>query len=326
MSFKVLVSTRYFDAEAEQMLRGHGCIVRRTGLPDDVQDDALDGHTLSTLLEGVDGWIVGTAPVTRDLMETHPHLKVIARRGVGFNTVDVDAARALGRRVTIASGGNEASVADHTVGLMLALAKRLREGHLSLQAGRWSPLVGTELYRKTVGMIGFGRIAQAVARRLSGFEASVLAYDPYPNAAAAAASGARFVALAELLAHSDYVSLHLPLTPQTRHLIDAEALRTMKSGAILINTARGGLVDEVALLAALRAGHLRGAGLDVFAGEADAALRDTAEALLALPNVVGSPHAAGSSDEGLRRTNLIAAQAVIDVLTSGATRPEYTVV
>lgn len=326
MAFNVLVSTRFFDLAAEQLLRDNGCEVTRTGLPDDVQDDTLGDAALNRLLEGADGWIVGTAPVTRDLLLAHPGLKVIARRGVGYNTVDVDAARELRRFVTIAPGGNEPAVADHAVGMMLDIAKRLHEGHLAMQAGRWSPLVGTELFGKTVGLVGFGRIAQAVAKRVKGFDTTILAYDPYPNQAAAEAVGARFVDLSELLAESDYVSLHLPLTKDTQHLIGREALSTMKAGAILINTARGGLIDEAALLDALKEGHLTGAGLDVFEGEADPRRRDTILELIALPNVIATAHAGGSSDEGLSRTNRISAQTVIDVLHGRPPQPQCVVV
>lgn len=314
MAHKVLVSTRFFDAGSAAFLRDNGCEVIRTGLPDDVQDDVLDGETLARLLTGVEGWIVGMVPVTHDLMAAHPALKVIARRGVGYNTVDIEAARALGRTVTIAPGGNEASVADHAVGMMLAVAKRLREGHLAMQNGRWTPLVTTELFEKTVGLIGFGRIARAVARRLRGFDARILAYDPTPDQAAADAAGAEFVELGTLLARSDYVSLHLPLTPQTRHMIGEAALARTKPGAIVINTSRGGLIDEHALLAALTSGQLGGAGLDVFEEEANPAGWPDILKLLDLPNVIGTAHAAGSSTEGLARTNRIAAQTVVDVL------------
>jgi D-3-phosphoglycerate dehydrogenase len=314
MAHKVLVSTRFFDPATETFLRDNGCDVVRTGLPDDVQDDTLDAATLARLLDGAEGWIVGMVPVTRDLLRAHPALRVIARRGVGYNNVDVEAARDLGRTVTIAPGGNEASVADHALGMMLAVAKRLREGHLAMQNGRWTPLVTSELFEKTVGLVGFGRIARAVARRLRGFDARILAYDPAPDHAAAAAAGVEFVDLATLLAHSDYVSLHLPLTPATRHLINATTIAQAKPGAVVINTSRGGLIDEKALLAALTAGHLGGAGLDVFEEEANPAGWPEILKLLALPNVIGSAHAAGSSHEGLARTNRIAAQTVVDVL------------
>ena len=325
MSFKVLVSTRFFDPASEKLLTDHRCTIIKTGLPFDVQDDVLDTHALHQLLEGADGWIVGTVPVTRELMFKHPQLKVIARRGVGYNNVDVNAARELNKHVTIAAGGNEASVADHALAMFLSLAKNLHEGHQALQQGRWTTFVTTELFEKTVGLIGFGRIARAVAKRLKGFDATVLAYDPNQNAQAASELGVRFVDMPELLARSDYVSLHLPLIKETKHLINAEALSIMKPGAFLINTARGGLIDEAALIATLETGHLGGAGLDVFEHEPN--LEDpVVKKLLAHPHVIASAHAAGSSEEGLQRTNRIAAQTVIDLLNGRTIDPACLVV
>ncbi|MDB5547319.1 MAG: hydroxyacid dehydrogenase [Tardiphaga sp.] len=326
MAFHILASTRFFDAEAERFLVDHGCVVRRTGLPAEVQDDAIDAGDLDRLLAGVDGWIVGTARVTRDLLVRHPDLKVIARRGVGYDNIDTTAAHDLGRRVTISPGGNEPTVADHAVGMMLCLAKRLREGHLAMQADRWSPLVGTELCEKTVGLVGFGRIAQAVGRRVRGFDAKVLAYDPHPNQRAAEAVGARFVEMPELLASSDYISLHLPLSEQTRHLFGRETMLQMKPGAILINTARGGLIDEVALVEILKSKHLMGAGLDVFEGEADPLQRAQIKDLIDLPNVIASAHSAGSSREGLSRTNKLTAKTVLDLLNGQEPSPQCVVV
>jgi len=177
-----------------------------------------------------------------------------------------------------------------------------------------------ELFQKTVGLIGFGRIARAVARRLRGFDARILAYDPVPDQAAADAVQATFVDLPALLGQSDYVSLHLPLTPATRHLIDGAALARAKPGTVIINTSRGGLIDEAALLAALKSGQVGGAGLDVFEEEANPVGWPDILKLLELPNVIASAHAAGSSAEGLARTNRIAAQTVVDVL--GGRRPD----
>lgn len=317
MTFRILASTRFFDHATEQYLRDQGCEVVRTGLADEVQDDVLDPVRLSELLDGVDGWIVGTAPVTRELLTSRPSVRVIARRGVGYDTVDVDAAKELGRVVTIAPGGNEPAVADHAVAMMLGVAKRLREGHQAVQHGSWQPLISSELYRKTVGLIGFGRISRGVAKRVAGFDARIIAYDPFPNVTAAEDLGVEFVDLDEVLSKSDFVSLHLPLKSDTRHLIDAKALAKMKPTSIVVNTSRGGLIDEDALYMALAQRRLGGAGLDVFEGEADASKRGAAQNLLDLPNVIGSAHAAGSSEEGLQRTNRIAAATVLAVLHGG---------
>lgn len=311
-SRKVLVTTRLFDAAATRFLEDRGFEVVGSGLPADAIDTDISDADLDRLLEGVGGWIVGLRAVTRPVLARHPQLKVIARRGVGYDRVDVAAARDLGRVVAIAAGANDPSVADHTLALMLAVMRRLREGQARMGHGDWRPLSGTDLFGKTVGLIGFGRIARGVARRLKGFDARVLVTTPRPDLAC---DGVTFVPLAELLTHSDVVSLHAPLTSQTRHLIDSAALAAMKPGAVLVNTSRGGLVDEGALLGALERGHLAGAGLDVFEAETDPAKQALARALVAREDVVASPHTAGGSREALARGNLISAHCVAAALS-----------
>jgi D-3-phosphoglycerate dehydrogenase len=184
----------------------------------------------------------------------------------------------------------------------------------------------TELYRKTVGLVGLGRIGRGVAQRLKGFETTILAFDEKPDQDYANAHGVRFVDLPYLLQESDYISLHLPLTPSSRNLIDEAALASMKETAILVNTARGGLVDEAALLRALRKGKIAGAGLDVLLGEQEPAWRSIAEELMSLPNVVVTPHVAGASREGLARGNLLAAQGIVAVFDGGMPAAECLVV
>ena len=174
----------------------------------------------------------------------------------------------MGRLLTNTPGGG-AAVADHALALMLVVGKRVAESHARLQAGDWRAIVGTELYGKTVGLVGLGRIGSMVARRLKGFDAHVIVADPYLDEAAAQAAGVTRCSLESLLQQSDFISLHAPLTPDTRHLINARTLALMKRDAILVNTSRGELVDESALLQALTTGVLGGAGLDVFAGEKD---------------------------------------------------------
>lgn len=308
---RVLITTRLFDAAAVRFLEEAGFEVIPSGLPADAVDTDISDADLDVLLDSAAGWIVGLRPVTRAVLARHPQLKVIARRGVGYDRVDVTAAQELGRVVAIAAGANDPSVADHTLALLLALLRRLREGQALMEAGDWRPLTGTDLYGKTVGLVGFGRIARGVARRLKGFDVRVLVSTPRPDLSC---DDVTFVPMAELLAHSDVVSLHAPLGPQTRHMIDTAALAAMKPGALLINTSRGGLVDEAALLAALENGHLGGAGLDVFEAETDPAKQGLADALVARRDVVASPHTAGASTEALARGNLIAARCVVNAL------------
>lgn len=317
-SRRVVVTQRFFDPAAAGLLANADCEVVVSEPPPGKADGDFTHDELVDLLAGAGGWIVGHARVTRELMAALPGLLVISRRGVGYERVDLEAARDLGRVVAIAAGGNDASVADHALGLMLAVARRFRESQALMEAGRWSILMGSDLYRKTVGVIGLGRIGRSLVQRLSGFEAQVLVHTPRPDPALA---GVRHVALEELLERSDYVSVHAPLTARTRFLIDASALARMKPAAILVNTARGGLVQDADLLEALAAGRLAGAGLDVFVSESDPAFKPVTERLLALPNVVATPHAGASSREGLARTNAVAAQSVIAVLDGGDPAP-----
>lgn len=309
----VLVTIRFFDEAAVARLQARGHRVIRADIAFDALDTAITPG-IERALETAKAWILGTAPVTRSLLERYPHLKVIARRGVGYDSIDVTAVTALGRLLTNTPGGNEPAVADHAVGLMLAVGKRLAESHARMQAGDWRAIVGAELHGKTVGLVGLGRIGRMVARRLHGFDARVVVFDPYLDEASADASGVTRCSLEELMRQSDFISLHAPLTPQTRHLVNADTLRLVKRDAILVNTSRGELVDEAALLHALQQGNLGGAGLDVFAGEKDPASRPIAHQLLALPNVVGTPHTAASTRESLARANETAADCVAAAL------------
>ncbi|WP_426231719.1 phosphoglycerate dehydrogenase [Pararhizobium sp. DWP3-4] len=304
----ILVTVPFFDNQSKSYLESNGCTVRLAK-----PDGNATREQLVELLAGCQGWIVGHAWVTREILAAHPDLLVIARRGVGYERVDVAAAEKLGKVVTIAAGGNAPSVADHTVGLMLASGRRFHESQAQMADGDWSILVGTELFQKTVGLIGFGSIARQVSQRLAGFDVNVLAYAPRPDLSEGIRLGVSFVDLSTLLRQSDYVSLHSPLTNETRNLIDENALRQMKPTSILLNTSRGGLIDEVALLKALKHKSIRGAALDVFHGEIDPAFKSVADELLALPNFVATPHAAGSTDEALARSNLLAARSIIAV-------------
>ncbi len=322
---RVVVTQRFFDEATVDYLEQAGCTVVQADLPPGQADGNLSHDELVARLEGAAGWIVGHARVTRGLMAALPDLRIISRRGVGYERVDLDAATDLGKVVCIAAGGNDASVADHAIALMLAVGHRFRETQNNMIAGNWSILMGSDLYRKTVGIVGLGRIGRSLVQRLSGFEARVLVVDTHADTAFAAASGIDYVDLDTLLAESDYVSLHAPLTPDTRFLINAATIARMKEGAFLINAARGGLVDDRALLDALIAGHLGGAGLDTFVSESDPAYKPVSEALLALPNVIATPHAAASTREGLDRTNMVAARCVVAVLEGGDPPPACVV-
>lgn len=311
---RVVVTQRFFDDRTIAFLEAAGCTVVQAELPPGQADGNLSHDELVEILDGAAGWIVGHARVTRELQAALPDLKIISRRGVGYERVDTAAAGELGKVVCIAAGGNDASVADHTMALMLAAGHRFWETQQRMIGGDWSILMGSDLYQKTVGIIGLGRIGRSLVQRLQGFDVEILAVVRNVDADFAARNRIRVVELDELLAQSDYISVHAPLTPETKFLIDAAALERMKPGAILINTARGGLVDDRALLQALKAGQIAAAGLDVFMSESDPDYKAVTQELIELPNVIATPHAGASTREGLDRTNMVAAQCVVAVL------------
>ncbi len=250
--------------------------------------------------------IAGSEPYTRRVLEAHPRLRVIARAGVGYDAVDVPAATERGIAVTITPGTNQDSVAEHTFALMLALAKDLVNQHQGTRAGHWPRQSNQPLRGRTLGIVGLGRIGKAVAVRGQAFAMRLLAYEPYPDAAFVKHHGITLVPLEQLLRESDYVSLHTPLTEQSRHLINRRTLALMKPSAYLINTARGGLVNEADLIEALRGRKIAGAGLDVFEEEPPGITP-----LLELDNVVVTPHTAGVDVQSRDDMALSAARAVV---------------
>lgn len=311
---RVVITQNFFDEASLDYLRAHGCDAEIVKLPAGQTEATLDVAAIKEIVGAAAGWIVGHARITREVLEALPQLQIVSRRGVGYERVDTQAAQELGRVVTIAAGGNDATVADQAIGMMIAVGRRFREAQAQMQAGPWKILLGTDLYRKKVGIVGLGRIGRSLVQRLRGFEASILVATPNPDADYAAQTGVRYVDLETIWRESDYISVHAPLTPASRHMIDAAKIAKMKPGAIVINTARGGLVNDADLLTALQAGRLGGAGLDVFESESDPSMKSVTDALLALPNVVAAPHAGASTREGLDRTNMIAAECVVAVL------------
>ena len=311
---RVVVTQRFFDEATVAYLRANDCDVTIAELPPGKADGDVPLETLRQWLAGASGWIVGHARVTRDLLLELPELQIVSRRGVGYERVDVAAIRELGRVATIAAGGNNATVADQTIGMMLALGRRFREGQAGIARGSWAIPLGTDLHRKTVGVLGLGRIGLSVVKRLMAFECKILVHSPRQDAELAACAAFEYADLNTLLAQSDYVTLHAPLTPQTRFLIREETIRSMKPTAFVINTARGGLVEDRDLLHALEHNQLAGAGLDVFMSESDPSYQHVTQELASRPNVIAQPHSGASTREGLDRTNMIAARCVVDVL------------
>jgi D-3-phosphoglycerate dehydrogenase len=248
--------------------------------------------------------------VTRRVIEAAPRLRIIARHGVGVDAVDLAAATEHGVLVTTTGAANAAAVAEYTFALLLTLVRKTHEADRSMRDGLWrrDPLVGAELDGRTLGIFGLGAIGSRVARQALGFGMRVIACDP--RLTEPPFDGIRLVSHGELLGSADIVSLHTRLTPDTTRMIDAAALAAMKPGAVIVNTARGELVDEPALIAALQSGRLGGAALDCFAEEP----LSPRSPLRELPNVVLSPHVAGQTKEAVIRVGLAAAEAVLDDL------------
>ena len=270
----------------------------------------LTSAQLAELLPGMDGFIAGLDVIDAAALKAADRLKVIARYGVGFDNVDLAAARARGIVVTNTPGANSVSVAELALALMLALARQLPEAVSAVHAGNWPRLSGISLEHKTVGILGFGAIGKQLARRLRGFDCRILAFDPYADQAFAAENNVELVERDEVVRNADFLSLHLPLLPETRGLVNAEFLSRMKKGAYLINTSRGEVVDETALFTALDSGHLRGAGLDAFAQEPP----DPANPLLKLPQVIATPHLGAQTDGATSNMGWLALQDCMAVL------------
>ena len=283
--------------------------------------DARVGRPLPELLAAVgsaDALVVRSATkVTREVIDAAPRLRVIARAGTGVDNVDLQAASARGIVVMNAPGANSISVAELAMAQMLALARHLPAADAAMKGHRWEKkrFAGIELRGKTLGIVGLGRIGQEVATRARAFDMQIVAHDPFISEELAAQLGARLASLDEVCAEADYLTLHLPVTPQTRHLFNAERFARCKPGIRLINTARGDLIDERALVEALKSGRVAAAALDVFEKEppADWGLAD-------MPNVVASPHIAASTGEAQELVGVETAAAVRDFLRDGLIR------
>ena len=280
-------------------------------LGDQVEVRWVDGPDREKLLAAVpeaDALLVRSATtVDAEVLAAAPKLKIVARAGVGLDNVDVDAATARGVLVVNAPTSNIHSAAEHALALLLSAAREIPAADASLRERTWkrSKFSGTEIYGKTVGVVGLGRIGQLVAQRLAAFGTHVVAYDPYVSAARAAQLGIELLTLDELLGRADFISVHLPKTPETAGLIGKEALAKTKPGVIIVNAARGGLVDEAALAEALASGQVGAAGIDVYAKEPS-----TDSPLFGLPNTVVTPHLGASTTEAQDKAGTAVAHSV----------------
>lgn len=289
MTFKVLVTIPWFKTRpAPQLdrLREAGCEILINQ-----QGRAYNEAELIEVIPEISATIAGSEPYNDNTLAAAKALKVITRMGVGFDQIDIAAATRHHVSVAMAFGTNHEAVADHAFVLLAALGNQLAPYHRDIIDGRWRAQFHTSLWQGTVGIIGLGRIGRALARRCAGFEMRILANDIEPDQAYADAQGIEMVDLETLMREADFISVNAPHTPLTDKIINAERLSLMKPGAYIVNTARGGLVDEQALIDALKARQIAGAGLDVFATEplpSDSPLRT-------LDNVIVTPHCAGVS-------------------------------
>ncbi len=227
----------------------------------------LSSAEVAGLLQGMDGFIAGLDTIDEAALAGADQLKVISRYGVGIDNVDLAAAKSKGIVVTNTPGANSVSVAELALTLMLSLARQIPEAVQAVHQGKWPRLSGQTLQGKVIGILGLGAVGKQLARRLAGFDCTILAYDPYADPVFAAEHGIQLTSMDEVVSQSDFLSLHLPLLPETKQFVNAGFLARMKKGAFLINTSRGDVVDETALYDALVSGQLRGAGLDAFSVE-----------------------------------------------------------
>ncbi len=318
MSWKILITARTLD----EVGKGAVELLRKAG-GELVIPPKYGPHTaesLLTLLPGNDAVFASMDKFTAAVLGSSAatQLKAISRWGVGYDAIDVPAATKQGIVIAYTPGLLNETVADFAFALLLSSARRVHIGHADMSGGTWRGVWGNDVHGKTLGILGCGRIGQAMARRASGFNMRLLGYDIAPNADAEKL-GVQFVSLDELLAQSDFVSLHAALTPQNRGLLGEAQLRKMKPTAYLINTARGALVDEAALAKALHEGWLGGAALDAFVTEplpADHPLRKA-------PNALLTPHLASFARETGERVSLTAAQAIVDLMQGR--KPQFVV-
>jgi phosphoglycerate dehydrogenase-like enzyme len=275
-------------------------------------DHQLEEEEMFQVLPGIDATLAGSEPYTERVLAAHPQLKVIARLGVGYDAVDVPAATRHGVVLTITCGANHDTVAEHAFSLLLALAKYVTVTDRQMRQGLWIRDVTIPIRGRVMGIVGLGRIGQAMALRSLAFGMKVIASDVQPNADFVRKHGIEVVELPELLKRSDVVSLHAPMGSATKHLINKQTLALMKPTAFLINTARGGLIDEEALVEALQKRKIAGAGLDVFAQEPP----PTNHAFFKLDNVVMTPHLGGTDVQSRLDMAELAARSVVE-LASG---------
>lgn len=310
MNYRVLVATRSFGSTSSKpwdvLTEAEVEVVKA-----DMQGEITEARMIE-MLQDIDGAIVGVVPMTARVLEKSPRLKVVSMHGVGVDHIDLEAASRLGIVIANCPGANDQAVADLAIGLMIAIARQIPRADRSLRQQQWGRHSGSELWGKTLGLIGYGRIGRGVAKRALGFDMQILVYDPYVLPEQVEFSEVKLTSFEEVIQSADFISLHAALTPETRAMIGESQLKLMKPSAYLINTARGGLVDETALYQALRDRRIAGAALDVFVDEPP-----LDSPLLQLENVVVTPHIGAHTQEAIERMGVMAAQNVILTLQGG---------
>ncbi|MGE5553031.1 MAG: phosphoglycerate dehydrogenase [Betaproteobacteria bacterium] len=304
---RVLISARSFGRVCAGPLER----LRQAGLEVvEVREGKGDDRTeFLAALERADAVIVGTRPVTAEVLAHAPRLRVIAKHGVGVDNIDLAAATGRGIAVVSTPGANDQSVADLAFGLLLAVARRIPEADRSMKEDEWRRFTGRGVWGKRLAVIGMGRIGQGVAMRAKGFGMEVSGYDLRWPEEFARTQGIRYEPWPDILREADYVSLHVPLSEETVNLVGRAELALMKPGAVLVNTARGRIVDEMALYEALTSGRLAGAGIDVWEEEPP-----LGNPLVKLPNVVATPHAGAHTYEAAQLMGNMVVEGILDVL------------
>ncbi|MBR1758477.1 MAG: phosphoglycerate dehydrogenase [Lachnospiraceae bacterium] len=293
------------NSEAMKKLRAFSddIVISALGRPM-TEDELID------IIGDIDGYIAGTDHITAKVIAKADKLKVISRYGAGVDSVDLDAAKAKGIAVTNTPGANSQAVAELAFGHMLALARKIEDQSQDLKHGKWVSVVGKQLQGKTLGVLGFGNIGRRFAKMSTGLDMKVMAYDPFISHDIIRANGAFPASLDEIYANADVITMHLPLSDLTHHMIDAEAISKMKDGVILINTARGGILDEDAVYDGVVSGKIFGVGLDSYVTEPPKDCR-----LMELPNVITTPHAGAHTKEAVENMSIMSVENVISVLS-----------
>jgi D-3-phosphoglycerate dehydrogenase len=274
-----------------------------------VQIDANSEEQGIEVVKDADVLVVGLQRMTEKVLDAGKRLKVIGRCGVGLDNIDLKAAGARGIPVVYTPGANAQTVADLTLGLMLALARKIPQADRMTRGGQWKRIMGNDVWGKTLGIFGLGQIGFNVARRAKGFDMNIIAYDLFENVPLAGELGIQYKSKAEILREADFITLHLPLNPETQGFIGESDLKAMKKNAILVNTSRGGIVDEKALYLALKEGKIAGAALDVFEHEPPGKTP-----LAELDNFIGCPHIGGITAEAIGRIGMTVSRDIVSVL------------